>query len=130
VTDWLTQATAIGVYPLAVPGGGWSSDGDAYTVAGVSRPAPTGPPVLTSLNPTEYVVGSPSVVLHCIGTGFTRDCFIAFAGQAERTDFHSDTDVSTVIDGKLWTGADTVAVSVVSQSRGGSKPQTFDIAAS
>ena len=126
MTDWLVEATAAGVLPLVDPGS-YSSDGDAYTLAGVSRPAPTGPPVLTSLNPTEFVIGSPSVALHCTGSGFTRDCFISFAGQAERTDYHSDTDVSTFIDSTVWKGADTVAVSVVSQTRGGSKPVEFEI---
>jgi hypothetical protein len=126
VTDWLTEATALGVLPLVDPGS-YSSDGDAYTLAGVSRPAPTGKPVVTSLEPAEFVIGSPSVVLHCKGSGFTRDCFIAFAGQAERTDYHSDTDVSTVIDAAVWKGPDTVAVSVVSQTRGGSTPLEFEI---
>jgi hypothetical protein len=130
VTDQLEEANQIGVLPVLIEGGGWRSDGDAYTVAGVARPVPTGPPVLMSLNPAEYVIGSPSVAVHCIGSGFTSDCFIAFAGQAERTDFHSDTDVSTFIDGALWTGADTVDVAVVSQSRGGSKSQQFTIAES
>ena len=128
MTDWLADATALGVWPQAV--GGYSSDGDAYTVAGVARPAPTGKPVLTALSPTEFVIGSPSVTLHCTGSGFTRDCFIAFAGQAERTDFHNDKDVSTVIDSSVWAGPDTVNVSVVSQSRGGSQPQEFSIVAS
>jgi hypothetical protein len=126
VTDWLVEATAAGVLPL-VDGGGYTSDGDAYTLAGVSRPAPTGPPVLTSLNPAEFVIGSPSVALHCIGSGFTRDCVIAFAGRAERTDYHSDTDVSTFIDTAVWKGADTVSVCVVSESRGGSKALDFAI---
>lgn len=125
---WLDDATALGAWPQAA--GGYTSDGDAYTLTGVSRPVPTGKPVLTSLTPTEFVVGSPSVVLHCHGTGFTRDCFIAFAGQAERTDYHSDTDVSTVIDSAVWNGPDTVNVSVVSQARGGSTPQVFEIVAS
>lgn len=128
MSDWLTDATALGVWPQAI--GGYTSDGDAYTVAGVTRPPPTGKPVLTSLTPTEFVVGSPSVVLHCKGSGFTRDCFIAFAGQAERTDFHSDTDVSTVIESQYWTGPDTVSVSVASMARGGSAPMTFEIVAS
>ena len=126
MTDWLEEATLAGVLPLNDQGG-YSSDGDAYTLQGVSRPVPTGKPVLTSVEPTEFVIGSPSVALHAKGTGFTRDCFIAFAGQAERTDFHSDTDVSTFIDSKLWNGPDTVMVSVVSQSRGGSTPIEFDI---
>lgn len=122
---WLEDATAQGVWVQAV--GGYTSDGDAYTIEGVTRPAPTGKPVLTSVTPTEFVIGSPSVTLHCHGTGFSRDCFIAFAGQQERTDFHDDTDVSTLIDTAHWTGPDVVKVSVVSQARGGSTPQDFAI---
>jgi hypothetical protein len=128
VSDWLTDATAAGVWPLE--GGGYTTDGDAYTIAGVTRPPPTGKPVLTSLTPTEFVIGSPSVALHCIGTGFTRDCVIAFAGRAERTDFHNDKDISTFIDSELWTGPDVVKVAVVSQERGGSQTIDFPIVAS
>lgn len=125
MADWLTEATDAGV--LVIADGDYTSDGDAYTLAGVSRPSPTGKPVLTSLNPTQYQIGSPSVTLHCIGSGFDRDCVIAFAGHAERTDFHNDTDVSTLIDSQYWTAADTVRVAVVSEARGGSAAIDFAI---
>jgi hypothetical protein len=131
VTEQLEAATTIGVLPQALPqaDGGWTSDGDAYTLAAVTQPVPTGKPVLTSLDPTEFVIGSESVALHCHGTGFTRDCFIAFAGHAERTDYHDDTDVSTFIDSAVWVGADVVQVAVVSETRGGSESLDFAITA-
>ena len=128
MTDWLDEATDLGVWPQAV--GGYTSDGDAYTLAGVSRPAPTGKPDLTTIEPPQFVIGSPSVVLHCYGSGFTRDCFIAFAGQAERTDFHDDTHVSTLIESQYWTSPDVVKVAVASQARGGSKTMDFPIVSS
>ena len=127
MSDPLADATAAGVYPLAVEGNTYTSDGDAYTVQGVARPAPTGKPVLTSLSPTQFKIGSPSVALHAIGTGFDRDCEIAFAGHAERTDFHTDKDLSTFIDSALWHGPDTVSVLVVSPTRGGSAAIDFPI---
>ena len=125
MADWLTDATDEGVlvlYPEL-----YTSDGDAYTLAGVSRPKPTGKPVLTSLNPTQYQIGTPSVTLHCLGSGFDRECIIAFAGVPERTDFHDDTDISTVIDSRYWTSADTVEVRVVNAARGGSQLLDFAI---
>lgn len=125
MSDWLSDATGQGVWALA--DSGYTSDGDAYTVAGVTRPPPTGKPVLTSVEPPQFVVGSPSVALHCLGSGFTRECFIAFAGQPERTDFHDDTDVSTLIDTRYWGSADTVKVAVASMTRGGSQTLDFDI---
>lgn len=127
MSDPLADATAAGVLPLAIAGSTYTSDGDAYTVAGVARPAPTGKPVLTSLNPTQFKIGSPSVALHAIGTGFDRECTIAFAGHAERTDFHTDKDLSTFIDSAVWHGADTVEVVVVSPTRGGSASVDFAI---
>jgi hypothetical protein len=125
VTEQLEAATEVGVWPQVA--GGYSSDGDAYTVGGVTRPAPTGKPVLSSLDPTQFVIGSASVALHCTGSGFTADCFIAFAGHAERTDFHDDGDVSTFIDSEVWKGPDTIKVAVVSEDRGGSETIDFPI---
>ena len=126
MTEQLEAATEIGVWPQVA--GGYTSDGDAYTLAGVSRAPATGKPVLDSLSPAQFTIGSASVALHCQGSGFDRDCVIAFAGRPERTDFHSDTDISTFIDSALWQGPDVVQVSVVSSTRGGSASLDFTIA--
>jgi hypothetical protein len=125
MADWLTDATDAGV--LVIDPTQYTSDGDAYTVEGVSRPPATGKPVLDSLNPAQYQIGSPSVTLHCLGSGFDRECIIAFAGVPERTDFHDDTDISTLIDSRYWTSPDTVEVRVVNPARGGSQLLDFAI---
>lgn len=126
MTDPWAAAQAVGV---AVLDRSYTSDGDAYTVAGVSRPLPTGKPVLDSLNPDTFNVGDPSVAVHAIGSGFTRDCRIVFAGHAEPTDFHTDTDLSTFLNAASWQGADIVQVSVYSEQRGSSAALPFTITA-
>jgi IPT/TIG domain-containing protein len=123
MTDTWTEAQAKGV--LVVPGMGWTDDGDAYTVKGVSRPVPTGRPVLTSIVPETLPVDPPDIFLTCIGTGFTRDCYIRFAGQSERTDFINDTELRTVIKGEYWQAPATVAVTVYSEDRGSSDALPF-----
>jgi hypothetical protein len=124
-TPW-AAAQAVGV---AVLDRSYTSDGDAYTVQGVSRPVPTGPPVLGSLSPATWKLGDPSVAVHALGSGFTRDCRVVFAGQAEPTDFHSDTDLSTFLNAAAWHGADTVQVSVHAPGRGDSAELPFSITA-
>lgn len=126
--DWAAaQAAGVAVLDPA----GWSDDGDAYTLAGVSRPPPAGRPELTTLVPNTMVVGGPDVTLHCQGTGFVRACRIVFAGRPERTDFTDDTDVSTHITSALWGAPDTVQVQVFDPARGASAalPFTFTAAA-
>jgi hypothetical protein len=121
--DPWAEACEAGVAVLA--GGGYSSDGDAYTVQGVGRPVPTGRPVLDALAPATMAAADPDTALSCQGSGFTRDCAIAFAGRLERTDFISDTELSTVITGGGMWAPGTQPVQVVSEGRGSSDSQTF-----
>jgi len=86
------------------------------------RPAPT----LTSISPTERVVGpTDDVVLECTGTNFTPDCSIIFADQDERTDYVSATEVTTIIRGDLFTGPDEVDVRVYVPKAGTTAPLSF-----
>jgi len=55
------------------------------------------PIVITELQPPSAVVGSADMELHVIGSGFTNNAMIAFARMNKQTTFHSDTDVSTII---------------------------------
>jgi hypothetical protein len=89
------------------------------TVADV-EPDPNPVPVLDSINPSELPVGPPAdTVLHCIGSGFTTDSVIRFGDVDERTDFVSDSEVSTIITGGLFPSPDDVLVTVSTPAPGG-----------
>lgn len=127
MSTWLQDAQAAGV--LVLDPASYTSDGDAYTLEGAARPPATGRPVLDSLDPDTFAVGDPDAVLRCLGSGFSRDSFIAFAGRAERTDFVSDTELRTGVDSASWQAADTVEVAVVAPARGSSASLPFTITA-
>lgn len=100
--------------PVGAPGGPLSGS----TLTGaipeelVPGPEPTPAPVLTSLNPATAVLNDPDVTMHCIGSGFTPESVIYFAGQPEPIVFVSEGDISTVITLSLPWGAVTVPVYV------------------
>lgn len=123
MADPWTDAQAKGVAVLDAAS--YSSDGDAYTIQGATKPVPTGRPVLSSLGPATMVASGPSKTVVCTGSGFTRDCRIVFAGRVERTDFITDTQLSTVITGGGMWAAGTQPVQVAAEGRGSSQAQTF-----
>ena len=94
-------------------------DGTAYTVAAVGQ-VPTERPVLSALEPDTFEIGSPDVTLHCHGSGFDRSCRIGLAGFAERTDYVSDQELTTVINGEVWSVPADLQVVVLSE-RGSSR---------
>ena len=70
------------------------------------------PPVVTSLNPNTAVLGSPSFDVHVMGSGFTAESIIMFAGQPEPTTFVSSTELTTGVNMDVWLGPDSVPVAV------------------
>lgn len=109
--DHLTWADALEM-GVAVMDGGWTDDGDAYTVQGVSRPAPTGAPVLSSLAPSTLPVDDPPTLLVLTGSGFTReDCRVVFGGAGPPTSFHTGTELAAAINPPDWS-AGTIKVQV------------------
>lgn len=71
-------------------------------------------PVLTSINPTTAVKDSADFSLHCIGSGYTADCRILFAGNPEPITLHSATDISTIVKPSLgWGVNQPIPVQVV-----------------
>jgi hypothetical protein len=75
---------------------------------GEEIPAPT----LTSLAPNTAVLDSADLTLACIGSGFTADSKIVFAGQDEPTTFDTASRVTTGVKPSLGWGAVTVDVYV------------------
>lgn len=55
------------------------------------------PPTLTELQPTSAALGAPDLELHVIGENFTNNCMITFARRNKQTTFHSDTELSCII---------------------------------
>jgi hypothetical protein len=120
--NWYTQAQAQGVAVLY--GKGYTSDGDAYTLAGVSRPVPTTPPVVTALNPNTLPVTAPATAVLINGSDFTRDCRVSFGGATPPTSFHSDTELEVTINPADWS-AGIVQVLVAWSDRGPSNAVDF-----
>lgn len=82
------------------------------------------PPVVTSLNPSSAVIGSPAFDIHVMGTGFTPASVIMFNGLEEPTVFVSETELTTGVNMPLWLAPADVPVAVLN---GGvmSDPMTF-----
>jgi hypothetical protein len=113
-------------YPGAVQAGvlvvepdGFSSDGDAYTLEGVSRPAPTGPPTLTTLNPASVAIASLPRNVDITGSGFTRECKVLFGVASPVTQYVSDKTLRFRLDPASWQPG-AVNVVVNSGDRGAS----------
>jgi len=101
--------------PSNVPGGGEEIP---------PEPEPGFEPTLTSISPTEAVLGDPDLVLHYFGTNFTESSVIMFAGNAEPITFVSDTEITTIVKPSLGWGAVTVAT-YVKQGGYSTDPQNF-----
>ena len=72
------------------------------------------PVTLTSLSPSNALLGDPSFTLRVIGSNFDRFSKIVFAGHDEPTTLVSATELTTVVDMSFWHGPDTVQVLVES----------------
>jgi hypothetical protein len=86
----------------------------------------TVPPVVTSLNPSSAVIGSPAFDMHVIGTGFNSGSKIFFNGLEEPTTLNSPTDVSTGINMPLWVAPAVVPVTVQNADGTSSQPMNFE----
>ena len=82
--------------------------------AGEAQPLPPDAeaPTLTSLDPNTAVLGSEDVVMRCLGTNFTEDSVINFAGQFEPIVFVSPEEITTIVTPSLGWGAVSLPVFV------------------
>jgi hypothetical protein len=122
VSDVWADAQAIGVAVLDPAS--WSSDGDAYTLAGVSRPVPAGAPQVSALDPATLAVSDEPQQVLVMGSDFTRDCRVSFGGATPPTSFHTDTELAVRVNPGDWQPG-TIAVRVAYSSRGPSDAQDF-----
>lgn len=104
----------------------YTSDGDAYTVEGVSRPVPTDAPTVTALVPDTAAVTDAPLTVKVQGTGFMRQDRVVFGGATPPTSYITDTEMSVHVDPAQWQ-AGVVQVLVGWSSRGPSNglPFTF-----
>jgi hypothetical protein len=69
-------------------------------------------PVITSLEPATCAIGDPDFTLDVVGTGFSAESVIHFAGHDEPTVFNEPDTVSTGVKPSLWLEPVTVQCSV------------------
>jgi hypothetical protein len=69
-------------------------------------------PVITSLSPDSCAIGDPDFTLDVVGTGFSADSVIHFAGHDEPTVFNEPDTLSTGVKPSLWAKPVTVQCSV------------------
>jgi hypothetical protein len=81
---------------------------DGIDIPGIGETTPT----LVSLDPATAELNSPDLTLRCLGTGFTPESVIVFAGVDEPIVFVSAGEITTVVKPSLGWGAVTVPVSV------------------
>jgi hypothetical protein len=84
-----------------------------------------GEQVVTSISPSNVVIGAPSFDIHVHGTGFTSSSTILFNGIEEPTTFVSDSELTTGVNMPLWVVPAVVPVGVV----GGTGTQDFTFTA-
>src|SRR4249919_699553 len=68
-------------------------------------------PKITELSPSECTIGDASFTLSVLGTGFTDESKITFAGNDEPTTREGDA-LTTGVDMDYWHGPDVVPVTV------------------
>lgn len=85
--------------------GGGATAFEVAVLVACGKPDPT--PTLASLDPATAVCSDPvDITMKCIGTGFTQESEIYFGYQPERTDFVSDTEISTIVKPSLFPNPD------------------------
>jgi uncharacterized repeat protein (TIGR01451 family) len=111
-TDQATAATLAITVTNAAPGGGTSPAASLV----VSPPTPT--PVITTVNPTQFIISSSPAAMQVVGTGFTTKSVVQWNGTSLATSYY--TNGSTVIyllatvPASLLTTATTASVTVSS----------------
>jgi len=92
-------------------------------------PVASAPPVVNSLNPSSAALGSPSFVLHVMGTGFDPASVIVWNGSNEPTTFVSPTEVTTSVNMSTAEVAMPIPVAVRNPDGVTSAAKTFTLTA-
>jgi hypothetical protein len=87
-------------------------DADTSQVAELGGSIVGGDLEISALDPESLPAGGTTTNMHVIGTGFREDSVIVFAGNEERTDYVSPSQLSTIVTASLFANPDTVDVFV------------------
>lgn len=115
----------VGAGRIVVPNTGYSDDGDAYTLKGVTRPPP-GKPTITSLTPNTAVHTAQPLTVKITGTNFARTDRVSIGGATPPTQFHSDKELAVDLDPRQWS-AGALNVLVAYGTRGPSNALPFTV---
>ena len=104
-----------------------TSNAIAFSITGSNNPAP----IITSLQPSTAVAGSPQFTLTVNGTGFISSSVVFFASNARATTFVSSTQLTaTILSGDIAApGTPSVVVITPAPGGGNSDPATFTVTA-
>ena len=104
-----------------------TSNAIAFSITGSNNPAP----IITSLQPSTAVAGSPQFTLTVNGTGFISSSVVYFASNARATTFVSPTQLTATILASDIAAPGTPSVVVITPAPGGgnSDPATFTVTA-
>jgi hypothetical protein len=83
-------------------------------------------PVVSALNPSNVVLGSPVFDLHVMGSNFTPESVIVFNGFDEPTTFVSASELTTGVNMPLWQAPAVVPVMVRSAEEVLSNSMNFE----
>lgn len=115
----------VGEGRIVIPNTGYRDDGDAYTVQGVSRPAP-GTPNITALTPATIAHTAQPLTVKITGTNFALGDVVTFGGASPPTQFHNDKELAVNIDPRKWS-AGQLDVQVAMSTRGPSNRVQFAV---
>jgi uncharacterized repeat protein (TIGR01451 family) len=105
-TDQAAAATLAITVTNAAPGGGTSTAANLV----VSLPTPT--PTITSVSPTQLVLGSPDSTIVITGTGYTTKSVVLWNGTALTTTYSAATRLLALVPAAQITTVGTASVTV------------------
>lgn len=104
----------------------YADDGDAYTLAGVTRPVPTTAPVVTALVPSTLATTDAPTMVLVQGSDFVLGDRVVFGGLTPSTSYHDDSELAVIVDPSDWSaGAVNVLVGYSSRGPSNALPFTF-----
>jgi IPT/TIG domain len=120
----LSTATDDGVLVLAPEQ--YVSDGDAYTLEGVTRPVPTTASTITTLVPDTAATSDPPLDVLVQGSDFVHGDRVVFGGATPPTSYHTDSELAVRVNPADWS-AGALSVLVGYSTRGPSNAVPFTI---
>jgi len=116
--------TSAGSYAVTVftptPGGGTS---DAQTLIALNLPAPT----LSSISPTNAVVGAGAFTLTLTGTDFVGDSVIKWNGASLTTTYNSSAQLTATVPASNLTSVGTASITVFTPGPGGGTSNAINL---